>query len=47
MVDISKLRTITNYSKEMGIPKATVQYKVKNGTLKSVKIEGKSYVVKP
>jgi len=44
-IDIRKLRTPENYGKEFGISKPTVYKRIKEGELKTIRIDGRLYVV--
>ena len=39
-----KLVTISNYAKMLGLTRQTIHYRIKQGSLKSVKIDGKMFV---
>lgn len=43
-VDRTKLYTQTEYAKKVGLTKARINQKIKNGELKSVKINGATLV---
>jgi len=43
-VDVTKLKTPENYGKQYGISKPTVYKRIREGELKTIKIDGRLYI---
>lgn len=45
-LDGTKLMTVPNYAASIGVPKQSVYYKVKQGTIDFVVIDGVTFIIK-
>lgn len=44
-IDRTKLRTVQNYAKEIGVTRPTVYKMIKDGILKKVSIDGVTFIL--
>lgn len=45
-IDGTRLMTVTNYAKSIGVPKQTIYYRVKNDLIPYVEIDGVTFIVR-